>query len=870
MELDSKPSKRNPTTHNNGNAKASSNRSLRLKVLESHKITSSKLKIVAVEIDGTASGDDDIVEEDKLVTVNIEGVWAQNSIFNKSIIHLLNPHQEEEPNTFTIDNQRGILVVDPDSLLTCTLVASSLFCERKTWLNNVFTGQAGSNKAMMVGTLVHETFQHGLKHRIVDIEKLNSFLDEQLDDATLFLEAYSVEQHIKDIRDEAVKYISSIKEWIEKFMLTGPAQQLTNDQNIEVKVVEIKDIEENVWSTKYGLKGKIDVTGIVRVHDKLTKKKEDKIIPLELKTGNPNLSQSHAAQVSLYSMMIEDRYAETNQGFVIYLKDKAAMHNVPLTRNIKRDLVQRRNQINHHLKSYYRGPEMLDQPRLCKGCDRLTECVLMSNIYEPGKIGDYPSMKLLEAEAIGHLSPKFIQFFKEYHEKLVNLMTKTESVNKDSDANAKSGSFWNYSSEEAEKNGTGFGQLQAYNVDDKMNSITFKRHKKHIETWIPKDEPKTNDNESDSDYASQQTVKKQKILDYFKPTKKSNDSQSQEKKGKPFSLEVNLSRCRLAISLDSDKADMDSQNSSTAIAIGVLIKLETDHFVVKLFDGAMDVIKQDRMYRIDKIEKRTNLDIERAVLDRLTFREDWRCDRVRQFLTDPAFEPIENLETEIFIQSAGFEEIEELDEINQKIVIDAISTDNYYVINEETQISRTKVDKIVALMSKVMHHIDKSVLIIAQNVDDLVDVMRYLQNRKLRFIIIDDGRSSKARYQYGNNIVKVPQNETFDLNKKFDLYIRQHEMAPVVLTSYAMSIGGLQFTRRTFDYCICYDTDQVELLVGLSPMFISARYILIDIKHDGNNGTKRGESSIKTLADHTRSMRSKARANVVAEQRVPV
>lgn len=869
--------------------------SKRLKVLEVKRVNSQRLEILAIEIsnnnnnnktkdqsaktstNGVADANDgaqinnnnkdDLSSSVQTIKLVIEGVWATNAIPKNSIIHLLNAQHEKSSNVYTINNSAGYLVTEPDNLLTCTLVASSLFCERKTWLNQVFAGQAGTNRAMLVGTLVHEVFQHGVKNRIADIEKLTKFLDDLLDDATVMLETYSVELHIKDIRNEAISYISSVKEWIDKYMFSGPRYPLTNDPDLEVKIIGINDIEENVWSTKYGLKGKIDVTGSVRIYDKKAKGPVDRIIPLELKTGNPNLSSSHSAQVSLYSMMIEDRYAETNQGFVIYLKNKAAMHNVALTHNIRRDLIQRRNQINYHQKDYFLGPDMIDQTRVCKSCERLTECVLMSQLYSPGNINHFPSMKALENEATGHLDEKFVKFFQKYHEKLIRIMAKksppTPAVNGsagDSHEQLPAGSFWTYSSEEAEAKGTGFGKLQAIISDDKSKSsfIKFKRHPDYRDNY--KDD---NDSSSSSQASNGPAVKRQRIEDYFKPIKAIVVAAAPN--AKPFDTKLDFSRCRIAVSLDNDDQNMDSQNSSTAIAIGFMSELKEDYFVLKIYEGALDALKPNLMYRVDKLEKRSQIDIERAVLVRLLAREDWRCDRVRRLLLDPKFLPEEDLEFNLFVLTTGLEEISELDADQQKFVVEAVSTDNYYILNEKAEPKKSQVNKDISILTRVITVLGRSTLIVAQNIDNLVELMKLLQQSKVKFILIDDGKSTKARHLFASNLVKVVQVASWDLSKKFDSYIKQHEQAQVVITSYAMSIGGLLFTRRTFDYCVAYDCDTVELLISLSPMFCSNRFIIVDVRDSADNGEQKKTNGSSndvdiSLGNHLRALKAKGSA----------
>ena len=814
---------------------------LRAQVVDVNRLSSHRIELSAKDIDNTQSshkGENNTNEN--LLKICLEGVWTHGHIVKNTVLHLVNPLYNDATITYTINNSNGLLVINPDDLLTCTLVASSLFCERKTWLNNVFLGQVGTNKAMLVGTLVHEVFQYAVNNKITQMDKLTKYLDEQLDSASVMMEIYSVELHIKDIRSEAINYLKSVQEWVERFMLNSSPQPLDNNADIEVKVIGICDIEENVWSTKYGLKGKIDVTGAVRVYDKQNKKLKDTTLPLELKTGNPNLSSSHAAQVGLYSMMIEDRYAETNQGLVIYLKDKAAMHNVTLTHNIKRDLVQRRNQINYHMKSSFFGPEMIDQQRMCKNCERLTECILMSKLYKPDEIDHYPSMKSLQQEAIGHLDDKFMSFFRNYHEKLTSLIS---NANDSGDVNLKAtSSFWTYSSDEAETRGTGYGKLRMVTSDKGL--VTFKRDPECKENFL-----KVVETIDLSD--SEPTIKKQRIDQYFKPK-----VVKERPKLKPFDTKHNFTRCRIAISLDQEVSNLDSQNSSTALAIGFMHDIKDDHIVLRIFDGAASIIKPDATYRVDKIEKKASFDIERIVLDRLLTREDYRCDRIRHLILNPKYESSDDLEVNMYVLEAGFEEIAELDAEYQELVVDAVSTENYYIINELSVDKKKKLNKILSVIARTICSLKRTVLIVARTMNDLKDILHLLRTAKAKFILIDGGKSAEISSRYSSNIVKLSPGDHSDLIKRYDSYIKQQELPPVVVTTYAMSAACLLFTRRVFDYCIAMDCDKTELLLSLAPMFCCHRQVIVDVRE-----TQQAYESYKdenvTLGDHLRSFKKR-------------
>ena len=92
----------------------------------------------------------------------------------------------------------------------------------------------------------------------------------------------------------------------------------------------VVDIEENLWSPRLGMKGKIDLTV-----ETVEGSKSKAILPLEVKTGKPSYSTSHQGQVIkmiifiwkvatmmqviIYCMMSGDRRTQPTEGLLLYL-----------------------------------------------------------------------------------------------------------------------------------------------------------------------------------------------------------------------------------------------------------------------------------------------------------------------------------------------------------------------------------------------------------------------------------------------------------------------------------------------------------------------------------------------------------------------
>jgi hypothetical protein len=76
----------------------------------------------------------------------------------------------------------------------------------------------------------------------------------------------------------------------------------------------LHDVEEDIWSPKWGLKGKVDASVQVNINrnpSKVDSVVEENVAPLEIKTGRSVGVMAHRAQTMLYTLLMEDRYGDT-------------------------------------------------------------------------------------------------------------------------------------------------------------------------------------------------------------------------------------------------------------------------------------------------------------------------------------------------------------------------------------------------------------------------------------------------------------------------------------------------------------------------------------------------------------------------------
>jgi len=172
-------------------------------------------------------------------------------------------------------------------------------------------------------------------------------------------------------------------------------------------VAQVLDVEEDIWSPTYGLKGKVDVsiTAVVENHqspygDRGRVKKTTSCgpMPLEIKSGDPkNRNIEYRAQTMLYTLLMSERYGyQIDEGLLYHTQsDEPTM--VPASRNEILALIVARNGMVYHMakkaddlvKSAELGkftpahdhmPETIDNDFVCSNCYGLDTCMVYRKV----------------------------------------------------------------------------------------------------------------------------------------------------------------------------------------------------------------------------------------------------------------------------------------------------------------------------------------------------------------------------------------------------------------------------------------------------------------------------------------------------------
>ncbi|XP_017012986.2 DNA replication ATP-dependent helicase/nuclease DNA2 [Drosophila takahashii] len=309
-----------------------------------------------------------------------------------------------------VDKEQGYCVSQPDFLISGTTVTGSLFCKRKSVLQERFRGLDAGSSVMVIGTLVHELLQKVLLQQLSAKADILSALQEMLRSSSLAHLLYASQLSQPEMEEQLLKFIEPICSFISQY-IKGDIPDVLPPEVYRGRIAEIRDIEENLWVPQLGLKGKVDVS--VRVRK--SKQQEEQIIPLELKTGRASFSMEHKGQLLLYQLMHSAQGRDTQSGLLLYLKE-GLLREVPSGRNEQRDLVILRNELAYWLTREMVVPsgkeDPLEQLQLpepvyhhsaCGNCAYNTICSSFASRDESLNLSASHPLKKLMPQLLSHL-----------------------------------------------------------------------------------------------------------------------------------------------------------------------------------------------------------------------------------------------------------------------------------------------------------------------------------------------------------------------------------------------------------------------------------------------------------------------------------
>ncbi|KAM7423902.1 hypothetical protein PAMA_000323 [Pampus argenteus] len=408
-------------------------------------------------------------------TCHLKDGWEMTPVCCGDVVHL---EGHSDNGSWLVDREQGFLVLLPDSLISGTSIANSIRCMRRAVLGDMFKSFDGGSKQMLNGTMVHEVFQRAATAKDFSLENLCKLADQALRSPQHLGDMYSLGVCQEEMKQELHDYLPSLEHWAKEYLSSPTPKAIklkipTNsgapskwqDSATVVTVTELADIEENVWSPRFGLKGKIDVTARVQIQKPRNcsyKTPEENTIPLELKTGKESNSIEHRSQVILYTLMTLERYNPA-AGFLLYLKT-GNLHPVVASHMDRRELLKLRNTLVHYVHNCVekhaegsrlaRLPDILTDRKTCQYCPQRRNCALYERAVDSNSadVSEDVVRDFLQLET-DHLTPPHQSYFSHWL-----LLCCLEAATMESKNGRKR--VWLQTVEESEKNGSCVGNLQ--------------------------------------------------------------------------------------------------------------------------------------------------------------------------------------------------------------------------------------------------------------------------------------------------------------------------------------------------------------------------------------------------------------------------
>lgn len=132
-----------------------------------------------------------------------------------------------------------------------------------------------------------------------------------------------------------------------------------NGESSLLAISEVLDIEEDILSPTYGLKGKLDatITAVIENqqapfnnHGQIKRTIRSGPMPFEIKSGNPNNKTiPYRAQTMLYTLLMSERYGYKVDEGLLYFTQNEEPTKVFASRNEIQALIVARNDTVHHM-----------------------------------------------------------------------------------------------------------------------------------------------------------------------------------------------------------------------------------------------------------------------------------------------------------------------------------------------------------------------------------------------------------------------------------------------------------------------------------------------------------------------------------------
>ncbi|OGE48202.1 hypothetical protein PENARI_c031G03285 [Penicillium arizonense] len=724
-----------------------------------------------------------LVEEEKRrdrKVIFLRETWFDTPCTKDSYIHLVGDFNAT--GQCIVDNSNNMVILHPDHLISATVVADSVECQRRAVLQDRVKVIAALERPQAFGVFFHEIFQEALKLNQWDMDSMKSLAETVM--GRHVEDLYSIQMSIP----EAVEYLMSkmpgVLAWADAFLHLKPqANSIVEDRNsskLNLSINKLLEVEEHIWSPMYGLKGNIDATVQVACREQGIEK--NLVVPLELKTGRRDTNQAHRAQTALYTLLLSDRYdLDVTFGLLYYLEVSRTLS----IRGIRHELLQML-QVRNHLAGYIRErdhlPPMLKKARQCSRCYAKTPCLIYHKLAEDGD-GETSGLAEDFDASVGHLNNGDRDFFRKWD----GLLTKEEG-----NLVKFRRELWTLLSHEREALGRCFGDVvldtkspYEENTGTKINRYHYTFHKRHPSPGFSFTE-------------SQISIGEPIVV---------SDEKGHFALANGYVVQASFSHIKVAV-------DRKLHNARSRTA-------GFDAVTNQSFKGIMEIgakepaVLEDPdeqvVYRIDKDEFSNGMAIVRNNLICMMDKDLFQAKHMRRLIIEG--------ETPAFKTTSSAYPISDPGSLNvdQRQAIDKVMSAKDYalVLGMPGTGKTTTISHIIrALVAQ-----GKSVLLTSYTHTAVDNILLKIRDDNIRVLRIGATAKIHPDVQGFADLAAVPKSTIEELKDSYE--------KPQVVATTCLGVNHNIFNQRIFDYCIVDEASQITLPVCLGPIRMARTFILV-------------------------------------------